>query len=136
MTKRKANKTIGIVGSRQRDAQQDFEDVLDIFILLYEEGDNIVSGGCQKGGDRFAEIIAEHYGLSVENKRLVIYYPNWKRNGFPAGFIRNSFIAEDADVLIACVRKDRKGGTEDTVRKFKKLGKSAKLYLALDRTHS
>lgn len=30
----------------------------------------------------------------------------------------------EADVLIACVAEDRKGGTEDTIKKFQKLGKT------------
>jgi hypothetical protein len=39
-----------------------------------------------------------------------------KRSGMP--------FARDADVLIACAAPDRKGGTEDTIRKYLKLGKT------------
>jgi len=42
--------------------------------------------------------------------------------------IINTYIARDSDILIACVSKDRKGGTEDTIKKYLKLGKN-KLYL-------
>jgi hypothetical protein len=33
-------------------------------------------------------------------------------------YARNTQIAEKVSVLIACVASDRKGGTEDTIRKF------------------
>ena len=36
-------------------------------------------------------------------------------------YARNTLIAQDSDVLIACVAADRKGGTEDTICKWKKL---------------
>ena len=39
--------------------------------------------------------------------------------------MRNTDIAEKSDELIACVTKDRLGGTEDTVTKYtKKFGKT------------
>lgn len=111
-------KRIGIVGSRRRDAHDDFTKCLSVFQSIYDEGDRIVSGGCPKGGDRFAEVIAKKLGIPI-----TIYYPNWDRDGRGAGFKRNTSIAEDSDVLIAVVAEDRTGGTEDTVKKAKKLGK-------------
>ena len=77
-----------------------------------------MSGGCPRGGDRFAEVIAKERGLSI-----TIHYPNWKKHGRAAGFIRNSIIADDCDVLIAVVAPDRTGGTEDTVKKAYSCGK-------------
>jgi len=38
-----------------------------------------------------------------------------------AGFKRNTTIAQESDILIACRSLDMTGGTEDTIRKFKKL---------------
>lgn len=110
-------KCIGIVGSRRRDSQKDFQAVKKAFLEIYEEGDSLVSGGCEKGGDRFAEVLAKHFGLS-----LTIHYPKWD-NGLDAGFVRNTLIAEQCTVLIACVASDRTGGTEDTVKKAKAMGK-------------
>ena len=107
-------KIIGIVGSRRRDSEKDFKICEAKFKELYEEGDEVVSGGCPKGGDRFAERIAKKYGLGIK-----IYFPNWNL-GKAAGFARNTFIARDATDLIAVVAEDRTGGTEDTVRKFLK----------------
>ena len=109
-------KTIGIVGSRRRDDPVDFVGVMNAFDEVYETGDVLVSGGCPKGGDHFAERIAKERGLTI-----TIHYPDWNGRGKGAGFERNGRIAEDADVLIACVAGDRKGGTEDTIKKAEKL---------------
>ena len=108
-------KKIGIVGSRRRNSPGDFNIVAMRFADLYEPGDWIVSGGCPKGADNFAETIAKSKGIPI-----LIFYPAWERIGRSAGFVRNADIAEHSDVLIACVAKDRKGGTEDTLKKFKK----------------
>tara|TARA_Y100000034_G_scaffold85857_1_gene102926 strand:+ start:557 stop:913 length:357 start_codon:yes stop_codon:yes gene_type:complete len=111
-------KTIGIIGSRRRNTARDHLLVQKEFDRIYKEGDRIVSGGCPKGGDRFAQIIAVQRGITI-----IIHYPDWKRLGKTAGFVRNAKIAKESDVLIACVSKDRTGGTEDTIKKFEKIGK-------------
>jgi len=106
-------KIIGIVGSRKRNTPQDYLKVEEKFFELYEKGDWICSGGCPTGADHFAEEIAKHYGIPV-----LIFYPNTKEFGIPGLFIRNTEIAKHSVVLIACVAEDRKGGTEDTIKKF------------------
>jgi hypothetical protein len=111
-------KTIGIVGSRRRDGPVDLISVMNAFDEIYEKGDVLVSGGCPKGGDHFAERIAKDRGLTI-----TIHYPDWNGKGKGAGFERNTRIAEDGDVIIACVAQDRTGGTEDTIKKAEKLGK-------------
>ena len=65
MASREETKTIGIVGSRRRDSGKDFMICRDEFLKHYQPGDQIVSGGCPKGGDRFAEMIAKEFGLSL-----------------------------------------------------------------------
>jgi len=115
-------KTIGIIGSRRRDSKADLEATRKIFLEIYEEGDSIVSGHCPKGGDRFAEIFAEEFGLTEENGKLILYRADWKQHGRGAGFVRNTYIAKDADILISVVAEDRKGGTEDTIKKAEKMG--------------
>jgi len=112
-------KTIGIVGSRRRNRVSDMIAVESAFLELYEVGNEIVSGGCEKGGDHFAEIIAKRYQIPIK-----IYYAQWNKLGKSAGFQRNGLIARDADILIACVAEDRTGGTEDTIRKYTKMGKA------------
>jgi predicted Rossmann fold nucleotide-binding protein DprA/Smf involved in DNA uptake len=116
-------KTIGIVGSRRRDSDYDYQETRKLFDLYYEEGDRIVSGHCPKGGDRFAEIIAAELGLTEKNGGLILHRPEWNKYGKGAGFVRNTYIAEDADILIAVVAADRTGGTEDTIKKALKMGK-------------
>ena len=113
---------IGIVGSRRRDSSKDKEKVvvaLDQYLETHNIGNYIlVSGGCPDGADRFAKDIAIERGLTI-----LIHYPDWETHGKVGGIIRNTKIANDCDVLIACVATDRKGGTENTIRKVKKLNK-------------
>lgn len=121
---------IGIVGSRRRDDEADFHACLAAFDEVYVQGDCIVSGGCEEGGDRFAEIIAEQYGIAP-----MIHYPNeddldqglLARNRRAAyakiDYARNTLIAQDCDILIAVVAPDRTGGTEDTINKARRLHK-------------
>ena len=111
-------KIIGIVGSRRRDSQEDYELLLKAFLEIYEEGDKIVSGGCPKGGDFFAEVIANKAKIPI-----IIHKAEWNKYGRGAGMKRNTYIAEDSDIIIAIVAPDRTGGTEDTIRKAIKLGK-------------
>jgi len=106
---------IGIVGTRSRDTINDLTLVTKVFFNLYQEGALIISGGCPKGGDRFAEVIAKKHGIPI-----LIFYPDWEKHGKIAGFLRNTHIAQNSDILIACVASDRTGGTEDTIKKFKK----------------
>ena len=115
-------KFIGIIGSRRRCNIKDRDAIYAKFKEIYEVGDQIVSGGCPYGGDAFAEYIAKR-----EQVPITIHYAAWNRLGKSAGFQRNSDIAEDSDVLIACVAPDRTGGTEDTIKKYLKLGRD-KLY--------
>lgn len=107
-------KTIGIIGSRRRDSLEDLAICEKKFLELYEDGDEIVSGGCPAGGDRFAEKLAKKYQVTIK-----IYYAQWNKLGKRAGFERNTYIARDSDELIAVVAEDRTGGSEDTVRKFR-----------------
>lgn len=123
-------RVIGIVGSRRRDTEEDLLVVATTFWDIYEKGDRLVSGGCKQGADRFAEILAIEHGLTI-----TIHYPhkedldeellkvNPRAAWAKINYARNTLIAEDCDILIACVAPDRKGGTEDTIKKAIKLGK-------------
>ncbi len=105
-------KYIGIIGTRRRDSQKDYKIVRKAFLNICKREDKIVSGGCSKGGDRFAEILVDHFLTPI-----IIYKPKWHL-GRHAGLMRNTDIAKKSDILIACIAKDRKGGTEDTIKKF------------------
>ncbi len=117
-------KTIGVVGSRRRNAPADFLACWEAFSQVYEQGDRVCSGMCPRGADQFAALFAD-----IEDLEPVWYWAEWGKYGKGAGFIRNGFIAADSDVLIACVASDRKGGTEDTIKKFKKKHPNSVVYL-------
>ena len=123
-------KRIGIVGTRSRDTESDYILVRDKFFEVYEPGDTIVSGGCKQGGDRFAEILNTWYQIPI-----LIHRPESIPPGSPrwmytqANYARNTLIAQDSDVLIACVSDDHLGGTGDTLKKFRKFYLDGVIYL-------
>lgn len=136
---------IGIIGSRRRTSYWDFymitKELDTIFIML--KGlywispaqhidkpckDNfcvhIVSGGCSQGADKFAEIIADKWGIPT-----IIHNPEYQVYGKAATFVRNDLVAKDSDILIACVSKDRTGGTEDCINSFIRNHNNSKLII-------
>jgi len=116
-------KKIGIIGTRKRNIRTDYQLVHDIFFEIYEEGDWIVSGHCPVGGDAFAEKIAYDYGIPI------LLFPPKKRTA-KEFFARNTLVAEAMDCVIACllrpsdsieeILKRTSGGSEDTLKKFRK----------------
>ena len=114
-------KKIGIIGTRNRNIITDYVAVKEAFFENYKEGDWIVSGHCPKGGDAFAEKIAYSYGIPI------LLFPPKKRIR-EEFFARNTLIAEESDIIIAClinpiesvedILKRSSGGSEDTLKKF------------------
>lgn len=120
-------KRIIIIGSRRRNTLRDYTLVETELLKIYEPGDLIVSGGCLEGGDHFAEDLSAEYNIW-----MVVWPAKWNIDGHYrrwAGFERNTIIARNGDVVIACVADDRKGGTEDTIRKFKKFYPAGRVIL-------
>lgn len=109
----------GIVGSRKRIDKKSVED----FIKTLNTEDIVVSGGCA-GVDLWAEEAARRLRIKV-----LIFLPDLPPNGSPryeftkAFYARNLLIAENSDILHAFVTSDRKGGTENTIKYAKQLGK-------------
>jgi hypothetical protein len=126
---------IGIIGSRKRTGRDDVIGLINALSDFIDDDITLVSGGCKKGGDAFAEFIAESSGIPI-----IIHNPDEEEyyrlvaDGVPkrvaysrVAYARNGLIARDSDILIALVSPDRKGGTEDTIKKFlKKLTLSEK----------
>ena len=119
---------VGIVGNRKRNDLGDYHVVRDKFLELtygtHLDSIIIISGGCPTGADMFADMLSRRYSIP-----LITHKADWFHKGPTAGFIRNQKIARDSDILIACVSKERKGGTEDTVKKFVRLKGDKNLYL-------
>jgi predicted Rossmann fold nucleotide-binding protein DprA/Smf involved in DNA uptake len=110
---------LGIVGSRRRNTPADKSLIKEKVLDFLKSGELvIVSGGCKLGADRFAEEIADELNLPI-----IIFYPKLiggqnRMEYAKAAYARNKLIAQKADVLIACVAADRKGGTENTIEEF------------------
>lgn len=124
---------IGIVGSRRRNTIQDYMLVKkallkEINLIAYWRHHYLVlvSGGCRKGADSFVDRLL--VDLHIANDPS-IHYAEWQKYGDKAGFVRNTAIAQESDILIACPADDRKGGTEDTIKKFQKFHPDGKLIL-------
>lgn len=110
---------VGIVGSRKRNTLKDRRIILDI-VSRFPKETVIVSGGA-RGPDSFAEEAARICSLGT----LIFRVPPAKdKNDFrEKAYARNTEIAENSDILYALVIPERKGGTEDTIKKallFKK----------------
>ena len=107
---------VAVVGGR------DYKDKAYLYFVLdkYNEKygiSHIVSGGA-KGADYFGELYAKDNCIPY-----TIYPANWDKHGRGAGFIRNSQIVNDCDVVIA-FPTENSVGTYDTVEKAKKAGKA------------
>lgn len=131
-------KKIIIIGSRRRNEEIDYLAVYKVFRKVYNYNDVIISGGCRKGGDKFAEQIAERHGMTKENGQLVIHLPMKPEIGSPrfkwvqVMYDRNTVVANEAEadsIIIACISKDRTGGTEDTLKKIEKFGRCKNIIL-------
>ena len=108
---------VAIIGSREFN---NFDYALEKVIEFIETDNNqiskIVSGGAA-GADTIAEQIAMYMGIPTK-----IFLPNWDKHGKSAGFVRNTQIVENSDIIIAFWDGLSKG-TLDSINKAKSLGK-------------
>ena len=63
---------IGIVGSRRRSSEYDYEALLSVLrdYIGFDNIEKIVTGDCPVGGDEFAELIHLKYGIELDVKIL------------------------------------------------------------------
>lgn len=120
-------KYIGVIGTRRRDTEEDLAKVRGAVFKIFERGDIIVSGGCEHGGDRFAEILAgelEHKPILFLPDKSKLDPVLLKKNPRVAyaiiNYARNGLVTDKVNYLIACVALERTGGTEDTIKRFTK----------------
>ena len=102
---------IAVVGSRSFDDYNRLKVVLDRL-----KPSTIISGGAH-GADKLSERYASENSL-----KTIIHKPDWDKHCKAAGFIRNSDIINDCDMVLACWDKKSRG-TRDSIGKGHKLGK-------------
>jgi hypothetical protein len=114
---------VGIVGARKRNTPEDKEIIRKILEDRIKKGNNLIliSGGCPRGADRFAEELAVEFNLEI-----IIHPPNVSANTqkweyAQACFDRNTLIAQECDILLALPGET--GGTWDTIKKARSLNK-------------
>lgn len=111
---------IAIVGSRDFN---NYEYMKEKFLLIKEDINEkiiIVSGGA-RGADSLAEKLAKELGFET-----IIFPANWKL-GKGAGFIRNTTIVNNADIILAFPIGSSKG-TYDTIKKGHQKGIPVYIY--------
>jgi hypothetical protein len=109
---------IAIIGSRRR---ADREAVV-AFVATLSSDDVVVSGGA-RGPDTWAEEAARARGLSVSIHKPNLDGVRSRGEATRSLFERNQRVVDDCDRVVAFVAPDRKGGTEDTIRRAEKAGK-------------
>lgn len=103
---------LGIVGYRNFNDYECFNENIKTFICNYGKIDKIVSGGAS-GADHLAERYAKENNIPI-----IIHKPEWNKYGKFAGPKRNQYIIDDSTHLIAFLSPDSKG-TYDSINKAK-----------------
>jgi len=106
---------IGIIGSRLFNDYDKFLDILRLFSISCS--DEIISGGA-RGADSLAERYAEYYGIPIK-----VFKADWNKYGKRAGFLRNTDIVKESDMIIA-FWDGQSRGTKDSLDKAKLFKKS------------
>ncbi len=107
---------IAIVGSKEFTDYQTIEEFVFSKISLGQIA-CVVSGAAQ-GVDTLAREFAQKHNLE-----MVEFPPNWKLHGKQAGFLRNTSIIENADIVFAFPMGKSKG-TRDSMEKALKMSKA------------
>jgi hypothetical protein len=108
---------VGIVGSREFKNYELFSDIMKQYL---SDISWVVSGGAP-GADSLAEKWAK------ENKKMLTIYPaDWFNLGKRAGYVRNTDIVKNSDMIIAFWDGKSKG-TKHTIGLAQKMGKECKI---------
>ena len=110
-------KHVAIVGSRSRTDP----DTVERLVAELSADTVIVSGGAS-GPDTWAEEAARKHGLAVHVFRPDLEGVRSQGQVTRRYHNRNQRIVDAADELIALVAPDRRGGTEDTIRRAERKG--------------
>ena len=102
---------VAVIGSRG------FDD----YVLLKETLSKIEITLLISGGARGADSLGERYA-NENNIPKKIFYSEWDKHGKAAGFLRNTDIINEADIIIA-FWDGVSNGTKDSITKAKKQNK-------------
>ncbi len=103
---------VAVIGSRNFKDYDRLKRILELYPIKV-----IVSGGAS-GADSLGEKYADEKGLQKE-----IYKPDWDLFGKSAGFLRNTTIIENCDMVVALWDGASKG-TKDSLSKAQTLRKT------------
>lgn len=102
---------VAVIGSRTFNDYDEVKSVLSTLKITL-----LISGGA-KGADSLGEKYAKENNIETK-----IFYPDWSKHGKKAGFLRNSDIINEAELIIAFWDGHSKG-TKDSLDKALKLNK-------------
>jgi len=102
---------VAVIGSRTFNDYDEVKGVLSTLKITL-----LISGGA-KGADSLGEKYAKENNIETK-----IFYPDWNKHGKKAGFLRNSDIVNEAELIVAFWDKSSKG-TKDSLDKALKLNK-------------
>lgn len=102
---------VAVIGSRTFNDYEEVKKVLSTMNITL-----LVSGGA-KGADSLGERYAKEHNIETK-----IFLPDWNKHGKVAGFLRNTDIVNEADLVVAFWDQKSKG-TLDSIKKADKLGK-------------
>jgi predicted Rossmann fold nucleotide-binding protein DprA/Smf involved in DNA uptake len=109
---------VAIVGSRSRTDQHNVA----AFVAGLPADAVVVSGAC-RGVDTWAVEAARARGLAVAEHRPDATGVRSRGEVVRRYHERNARVVADADMVVAFVSADRKGGTENTIRHARRAGK-------------
>ena len=102
---------VAVIGSRTFDDYDRLKKVLNNLTISH-----FISGGAI-GADKLGERYADENSIPK-----TIHLPDWDKHGKAAGFIRNSDIINDSDMIVACW-DGKSRGTRNSMGKAHKLKK-------------
>lgn len=108
---------IAIIGSRNF---TDYE-LMSSTILSYLAKNELKKVAIVSGGAKGADTLAEKFAFE-NHLEITVFKPDWKKFGKRAGFLRNTIIIENADIVFA-FWDGISNGTKDSIDKSEKLKK-------------
>jgi hypothetical protein len=102
---------VAVIGSRSFNDYEKLKDTLSKINLSL-----IVSGGAN-GADKLGEQYANENNIPTK-----IFLPDWEKHGRAAGFLRNTDIINEAELVVAFWDQTSRG-TKDSIDKAEKQGK-------------